>query len=1358
MFFRIESLEIQCIVFCLPHTSPVRLSLSQISGDAEAPTEDEFGNNALMLAAKAGSVRLAQSCIQNRIVDPNLFNVRGETALHVAAAYDNLEICKMLVTAGSTTTCSDGGGDTPLHSAVSSGSFRAAEFLISSGAKPNASNLAGASPLHQCAALGHANCAELLINHGAIIDAETKRGQTPLHYAATAGENETLQLLLEAGAAPNMANEDGETCAHIVCRQGRDDMLHMLLASGCDPNTVNAMGESPCHLAASYGYYDCVECLSLYNLDVAIRNSKGRTAVEEATLSGHVHIVDFVESLVPAEQEDEDDEKEDEGEMETSEESAKTASAKSATTAQAPELQLMEVQTEGKAIDLDADEDVGESGTSPLPSEGMTELGGPSLFASQPFSDEGSPAEGFGPTARSMEEEQKQVEKKEEDSEQQNASTKRDDNITPSNQGNGRLEDDAREKVTPKVAAMVREETYGKALANVLQSLRDGDLAKDTEELKDPNMYWTKQSDGENIYYYNTMTQESSWDPPSALVGGGGGGGDSGSHGTSGDLAASSDVVISASTADVLVGEQEQSTPKLERLDSDLQEEEEQEAAIAAEAVRQAQENAEHEESQRSIQTEEGNDDGSDTPKDQVKEKVDFQRSITADELYSDLALQFAEGSHEETTVTDVVGDQQFARGSGEEEAVMVGDKVQHQLGEVIKEKEQAQVVEVDQEEEQIGEQQHHQQEEQQELQQREWQQEEWQQQQQQQEEEGQKLKQHQEQQDHVHWQQQEAVYEQKEAVPEGLQPEQVEGKRLMGQRTEEEKVHYEEDVKREQDQLYEQGQQHFEHEEEYSLEQQRDQEHIEADQQKHATEEKPGGELAWNGEAQEDLGENAWEGPSYSQGEGSEQVEEAQSQQNADWEQYASSGIDATYAEQAEGEGGDDGEGEAVDQSQGQIQAQADFVGEDQRSDAWEVKEVVQKDEWTLAHDDQSGYDYYINSRTGETQWEKPQVGQLGGEEVLDGEGRSHSKAMENHDSETSPKPQSDSWTAYLSASGEEHAAASVIQKYVKVYREKSPPPAQQEGQVEKNSSTVVGTEGKHAEPVSELSLEYDGGATPLPSEGLTEAVEGPSLFLDGEQGTNAYDNDGDAAFKDFDVDEEGKGTTPLPSVGAVMGDGGFDGGVDKEGYVNDFDVGDEEHDAALDTAILVQQQDSEVSFSDAAEAEGTATESTALFEQGSTAFYDDSVGQEGSTFESETSETFKELLPPGSLLSASLGHDENDLAATNVPGVRSGTHNRNGLGERKADSLELDSASDVLGGEGGSKSSNPGLLTGSVLGSPPGPGQAEDSLRFSEDGEDEDFGGENGLGDLDSGDEGLPLLEGKDGKGGLPELTSIY
>ena len=1435
-----------------------------------------------MLAAKAGSIRLAQSCIHNRIVDPNLFNVRGETALHVAAAYDNLEICKMLVTAGSAIACSDGGGDTPLHSAVSSGSFRAAEFLIRSGAKPNATNLAGASPLHQCAALGHASCAELLINNGAIIDAETRRAQTPLHYAATAGESETLQLLLEAGAAPNMANEDGETCAHIVCRQGRDDMLHMLLASGCDPNAVNGMGESPCHLAASYGYYDCAECLSLYSLDVAIRNRKGRTAVEEATLSGHVHIVDLVESLALAQGEDEaaavemdegdgdegdgDEGDGDEGEKMSEEKEAEeaeeeevkeevfegekeAANAAAAATA-ALEFKVMETQAKGKILDLDAGEVLGEDVTTPLPSEGMTELGGPSLFAAQPFSDDdgiggfglGVDEVGHKPYKAMVEEQRKEKGESQLLSKEETAT----DNVTPK-RGNGSRPqaDKALQKVTPKVAALVREETYGTALASVLRNLRDNELAGDNAGAEDPRMHWTKLSDGENIYYYNTLTHESSWDPPNL---------ESGSVATAASASTSSHAVFASAE------EQQTLTPKLERLDSDLGEEEAQEAALAAEAVARAQENAEYEELQRSTQSErdesrveeedweeeevkkeekerevnkeeqKGKDGASEDSQKDVAEEVDFQRSITADELYSDLKVQLAHGSHEDagTAERSLFNEEQLEeKHDGEVQSSDVVDNEQHDHHADAATQEERKEVNGEDSSRPVQEQQQYEEKsalsevvegeggavDETEEEQARYEQD------QQYAEEQERYKQDQQ---YVE-EQQEYGREQQEYGQELQEYEQEQQE--YGQEQQEYGRDQQEDGQQQQE--YGQEQQQYEQSQQYEQQEQGDQQQYGQEYQQGEQEQKLESETTWNDEEQEEIKEDGWNDSSYEQAEAAEQEE---AQQGANWDQYASSGAETAGTEQSEGEGfvnkahgeirgetrgetlgetkGEirgETHGEGQGEVEGQSQSHEQDANEEEQGMAWGKGEAAERDdEWTLAHDEESGYDYYVNSRTGETQWETPE-GALASTPGHASEGaQAEIKTAEEDEMATSPKSPADTWAAYLSASGEEHAAASVIHKHLKAFRErKSPPPAQHKSS---SGDAVAQEEEKRAGQAEETALEYDngGGVTPLPSEGLTEGGGGPSLFLHNDAG-----GDEGATFEDFDLEHEGKGATPLPSVGDVIGGGGGDEGGERDRYggaggdrgggeggggdgngdagnQGDGDVfaeGDEERDAALDTAVLVQQG-SEISFSDAAEGEGTATESTALFEQGSTAFYDDSVVQEGSLFESETSETFQELLPPGALLSASLGHDEGDAAAAaaaagdKARSIRGGARKVNA---EDSDSLDLGSASNVLGSEGGSQAGKQGLDGGtvdSVLGSAPGPGAAEDSLRLSDDEEEEDeFGREGGLGDLDSGDEGLPLLEsdvggvgggvgssdddgilGKKSKDYLPELMSIY
>lgn len=104
-------------------------------------------------------------------------NSDGETALHVAAGSAQIEVMRILLTAGASLEVQDQDGMTPLHTA----------------------------------ATRHYTVATFLLQAKASVDAQNDRGMTALHIAADEANLETVKVLLEANASLETLDSEGRT-------------------------------------------------------------------------------------------------------------------------------------------------------------------------------------------------------------------------------------------------------------------------------------------------------------------------------------------------------------------------------------------------------------------------------------------------------------------------------------------------------------------------------------------------------------------------------------------------------------------------------------------------------------------------------------------------------------------------------------------------------------------------------------------------------------------------------------------------------------------------------------------------------------------------------------------------------------------------------------------------------------------------------------------------------------------------------------------------------------------------------------------------------------------------------------------
>ncbi|XP_024613842.1 transient receptor potential cation channel subfamily V member 5 [Neophocaena asiaeorientalis asiaeorientalis] len=164
----------------------------------------------LLRAAKDNDLCVLKKLLLDRTCDFRQRGALGETALHVAALYDNLEAAMVLMEAApelvkEPTICEPFVGQTALHMAVMNQNVNLVKALLAHGASVSAR------------AVGSAFC---LSPHNLLYF-----GEHPLSFAACMGSEETVRLLIEHGADIRAQDSLGESRAGGgagLQRRGRD--------------------------------------------------------------------------------------------------------------------------------------------------------------------------------------------------------------------------------------------------------------------------------------------------------------------------------------------------------------------------------------------------------------------------------------------------------------------------------------------------------------------------------------------------------------------------------------------------------------------------------------------------------------------------------------------------------------------------------------------------------------------------------------------------------------------------------------------------------------------------------------------------------------------------------------------------------------------------------------------------------------------------------------------------------------------------------------------------------------------------------------------------------------------------------
>jgi len=171
----------------------------------------------VLLSAAASDTRLSDAAMRgekdtvrsllNQKVDVNAPQGDGTTALHWAAYRDDLEMAKLLLTAGANVRAATReGGITPLLMACQNGNAAMIVALLKAGADSNAVKANGTTPLMMAAASGSVDAVKALLDHGADLNAkESAHDQTALMFAAALNRAAVIKVLMANGADAKIA-------------------------------------------------------------------------------------------------------------------------------------------------------------------------------------------------------------------------------------------------------------------------------------------------------------------------------------------------------------------------------------------------------------------------------------------------------------------------------------------------------------------------------------------------------------------------------------------------------------------------------------------------------------------------------------------------------------------------------------------------------------------------------------------------------------------------------------------------------------------------------------------------------------------------------------------------------------------------------------------------------------------------------------------------------------------------------------------------------------------------------------------------------------------------------------------------
>lgn len=173
----------------------VALVTGWLDKGVDVNTTVKSGHNLLMLASRAGS-RDIVALLLARKANVRQQSPQGDTALMMASLRGDVEVMKMLVSAGAELNHP---GWTPLHYAAFEGASAAVKFLLDGGADKDAVAPNGYTALMLAARNGKAEAAMVLLYADPDVNFRTGDGITALRIAEEKGMKDVAELIRRAG-------------------------------------------------------------------------------------------------------------------------------------------------------------------------------------------------------------------------------------------------------------------------------------------------------------------------------------------------------------------------------------------------------------------------------------------------------------------------------------------------------------------------------------------------------------------------------------------------------------------------------------------------------------------------------------------------------------------------------------------------------------------------------------------------------------------------------------------------------------------------------------------------------------------------------------------------------------------------------------------------------------------------------------------------------------------------------------------------------------------------------------------------------------------------------------------------------
>ncbi len=301
-----------------------------------------FSTPLILIAAEGGVTSIVDACIKDG-ESINRINNKGETPLHKASLYGNLDTMRYLLEHGAIVDA-QGEADipnhiytgTPLQVASSNGKLEAMKLLLECKAKVDSIDSNMHTPLFESVLNNHEDAALLLLAKGAnpisycLIDGPIRSYSTPLHCAIENGNDKLIREMVAVIGDFNIYDSAGRSLLYMAVENDNLDLVKILIAkgakvnnilrgvrqpihavkslpvlqylldNGADPNKRGERGDTLLHAYALIpDKQEFIKLLLKYNADPTIQDVNGMVPLEIAMLRNNTSVINLLTAKIP---------------------------------------------------------------------------------------------------------------------------------------------------------------------------------------------------------------------------------------------------------------------------------------------------------------------------------------------------------------------------------------------------------------------------------------------------------------------------------------------------------------------------------------------------------------------------------------------------------------------------------------------------------------------------------------------------------------------------------------------------------------------------------------------------------------------------------------------------------------------------------------------------------------------------------------------------------------------------------------------------------------------------------------------------------------------------------------------------